>query len=305
MPTFEAEAKGSPGNSGREDAPTAKEVSISGEGYSQTYIILKKDETSRMPGGGAKAAGYGDSVHDVFFRCGNWCYRGPIQFNGMELGTADLPIIIPNLQKQQGSLRYFCNSKAVPKTTCFYDQLDFVNDATDFIGREISSEHVDAELHKMMPIYSWIEDEDSKTYFELECTPPPCMDQVALIASKTYTRGLIIISIYCDGNLYVVVLPGEGTQPLLDVRFPDVSSHGEGVHLDSYSQEDYYSKLTLWHIVNESNGRSSSKEKRESHVPKIRTLSVSSKSYEQVHTCASPTPAPAPRVGLYSTCSNH
>ena len=39
----------------------------------------------------------------MFFRCGNWCYKGRIQFNGLNISTADLPILIPALQKQQGN----------------------------------------------------------------------------------------------------------------------------------------------------------------------------------------------------------
>ena len=41
--------------------------------------------------------------NEVFFRCGNWCYKGRIQFNGLNISTADLPILIPALQKQQGN----------------------------------------------------------------------------------------------------------------------------------------------------------------------------------------------------------
>ena len=47
---------------------------------------------------------------------GNWAYRGKIQFDGLKISTQDLPVIIPILQKQQGSLRYFCNAGAVPES---------------------------------------------------------------------------------------------------------------------------------------------------------------------------------------------
>lgn len=65
-------------------------------GYNQTYIIMNKEP--------------GNEGHEVFFRCGNWCYLGQIQFGGLKLATASLPVVIPALQKQQGSLRYFCGS---------------------------------------------------------------------------------------------------------------------------------------------------------------------------------------------------
>jgi hypothetical protein len=48
---------------------------------------------------------------EVFFRCGNWCYKGLIQFGSLKVGVEDLPVLIPTLQRQQGSLRYYCTSK--------------------------------------------------------------------------------------------------------------------------------------------------------------------------------------------------
>lgn len=82
------------------DAPSAK--AISGEGYNQTYIILANQ---------VEAESKSTDAHEVFFRCGNWCYKGQIQFSGLKICTADLPTLIPSLQRQQGSLRYYCNSK--------------------------------------------------------------------------------------------------------------------------------------------------------------------------------------------------
>ena len=45
------------------------------------------------------------------------------------------------------------------------------------------------------------------------------------------------------------VLVGEGDQPLLDVKFPDVSQPGQGVHLANYEPWTSYVKLTLWHSL--------------------------------------------------------
>lgn len=80
--------------------PTAKKVSLQ-EGYNQTYVIYKSSSAD------AKGA---NPFHDVFFRCGNWCYKGPIEFGSLHIGIDDLPVIIPTLQRQQSSLRYFCPS---------------------------------------------------------------------------------------------------------------------------------------------------------------------------------------------------
>jgi hypothetical protein len=85
----------------KEEAPSAKMASISG-GYEQIYVILKNSNSS---------TDYkSEQINEALFRCGNWCYRGMVQFNGLKMTPADIPMIIPTLQKQQGALRYYCNS---------------------------------------------------------------------------------------------------------------------------------------------------------------------------------------------------
>ena len=85
----------------KEEPPSAKAID---EGYNQTYLIMANEKLEAE----SKTA---EDNHDVFFRCGNWCYKGQIQFGGVALNTEELPVLIPLLQRQQGSLRYYCNSK--------------------------------------------------------------------------------------------------------------------------------------------------------------------------------------------------
>ena len=128
--------------------------------------------------------------------------------------------------------------------------IDFLTKACEFVAEEITSQHVDNELRKWSSVFPWIDDDKATTYFELALDAPSCMENVALVASKTYNRGLIIIGIYCESMFYFVILPGEGEQHLLDVRFPNVSSHGQGLHIASYREETpFWRKLTLWHTV--------------------------------------------------------
>ncbi|KAJ1435887.1 hypothetical protein B484DRAFT_417010 [Ochromonadaceae sp. CCMP2298] len=248
----------------KDGPPSAKAID---EGYNQTYLIMTNDDADAD----AKS---GEDNHEVFFRCGNWCYKGQIQFGGISLNTEELPVLIPALQKQQGSLRYFCNSQSVPPASMYSEPLQFLADAVEFIGQQILSEDVDKELRKMAAVFPWIDDDSASTYFELTLQPPPFMKKVSMIASKSYTRGLIIISVYSEGVIYFVIQPGEGDQALLDVRFPDVSQHGQGLHIASYSHT--YSKLTLWHVL----GGSIKPTKK---APVIKTLNVSSSNYEQTY----------------------
>ena len=153
-------------------------------------------------------------------------------------------------------------------------------DAQAFAGAELASEHVEAELAKWVQVFTWMEDEPQNTYFELNVDAdvlPPCMERVALIASKTYARGLVFILIYFEAAFYIVVQSGEGDQPLLDVKFPDVSSHGQGVHIASYRDKaSMWRKLTLWHSL-------------ASEVPRavadapVKTADLSTNSYVQMY----------------------
>lgn len=133
----------------------------------------------------------------------------------------------------------------------------------------------------MANIFPWIDDDNSSTYFELTVGElPEFMNDVSIVASKTYTRGLIILSIYFDRSIYCLIQGGEGDQPLLDVRFPDISKHGQGLHINSYSNDDRgYKKLTLWHVVDVGNGAAFVRRE----IPKIKTLNVSTSNYEQTY----------------------
>jgi hypothetical protein len=176
----------------------------------------------------------------------------------------------------------FCFSTcSVPANSDYAEPLTFLEEACEFIGQEIMSESVDKELRKMASVFPWIDADDSTTYFELMLgNVPKCMDKVKMIASKTYTRGLIIISIYFEGIIYFIMQPGEGDQALLDVRFPDVSQHGQGLHIDSYNDHTTpYRKLTLWHVL----GGSGSTKAVKKELPKIRTINIATKNYQQTY----------------------
>ena len=103
----------------------------------------------------------------------------------------------------------------------YYKPLRFLEDAVDFFAVEMVSESVSTELARMANVFDWIDKDEANTYFEMTLGEiPEYMQLIPLIASKTYTRGLVIISIYAQGTMYFVVQPGEGDQALLDVKFP-------------------------------------------------------------------------------------
>lgn len=251
-----------------DDYPSAKALSPE-MGYTQVYAVKDHNLDDKDCDGNS---------YEVLFRCGNWCYKGQIQFNDIEVTTSEIPVIIPVLQKQQGSLRYFCHAEKIPYHSEFYMPFEWLSESVEFFATEMQSESVTDELVKMSKMFNWIDNDDDSTYFEMQLGDlPDYMLEMKMIACKTYTRGLIIISVYSEGKLFFVVQSGEGDQALLDVRFPDVSQHGQGVQLAIYQDHTVsYRKLTLWHSM----GRSTS---RVVKMPKLKSVDVSSSEYQQTY----------------------
>ena len=177
-----------------EEAPTLSKA-LNNDGYNQTYIIQTSSTT-------------GDDINnrEVFFRCGNWCYKGKVQFNELEISLANLTLLVSTLQKQQTSLRFDCNATELSSSSVYNDPLVFFNDSVEFISKELMSDETQSELERMTNIFPWIDTEPGddgshKTYFELMLTEIPIeLKKICLIASKTYIRGLVIVSVYFEGK---------------------------------------------------------------------------------------------------------
>uniref|UniRef100_A0A6U1P8Q3 Uncharacterized protein n=1 Tax=Fibrocapsa japonica TaxID=94617 RepID=A0A6U1P8Q3_9STRA len=211
-----------------------------------------KGDGDANPETATPAANSSPYMRKVFFRCGNWCYAGQLSFGVDEVGLSDLPRVIPLLQRQQSKLSYYCTASSVPPQSEFHQALHHHWGAETFVADQLASDETMAELAKWGKIYTWINDDAASTYFELESALPrgASLQDVSLIASKTYSRGLVLIGIYHENSFYFVLQAGEGDQPLLDVRFPDVSRHGQGLTVGNYPQPEFnYRKLTLWHAV--------------------------------------------------------
>jgi hypothetical protein len=172
----------------------------------------------------------------------------------------------------------------------------------EFLASELASEGLEKELRKMSTIFPWIDQDSESTYFELTIgNLPTYMKNIELIASKTYARGLILISIYYDRCIYCLVNAGEGDQPLLDCPVLLFNTYNDAAS-DSYEEGNSdekgrerkekreeriiggWKKLTLWHIVETS--KNSPKEvinKVSSIIPKIKTINISTINYEQTY----------------------
>ena len=131
----------------------------------------------------------------------------------------------------------FCSS--MPMDSEYEEVLRFTQDATDFFAKELTSDKIcksliavilevdllvsilmvvavtGEEIDRWSKVFSWMDDDKSRTYFELATEEPDYMKNFSIVASKTYARGLVLIMVYYGGNFYVVMEDGEGDQPLL------------------------------------------------------------------------------------------
>ena len=259
--------------------------------YNQTYLIRTPDAGNEE----REAKGLSDDSDDgddsdsyverrVLFRCGNWCYTGNITLEKSRVLLSDLTRVIPTLQRQQNRLHFYCNASSIPGESSFKEPMAFIAEAAEFAARELASDTVHDELRKWTDVYGWMENDQSQTYFEIQCSPPPCMDGIALAASKTYARGLVFVAVYFDRALYVVVQDGEGDQPLLDVKFPDVSCPGQGIHVATYGGEQRtWLKLALWHSLAQEN-QPKVEGPRRSLREQPKTTNLTTDSYMQMYT---------------------
>ena len=226
-------------------------------GYTQTYLIWKSKDGTAVDdlGGGGKEADE-QTEHEVLFRCGNWCYTGHVVLRN-EIGLEDMPVVIPLLQRQQSRLHYYCNAESIPPQSNFFRPMKFVYDGSDFAAQCLSSNTVTDELGRLADVYSWMEEDAGNTFFEMKSQPPEFMNDISLVCSKTYARGLVFVAVYFDGAFYFTVSDGEGDQPLLDVKFPDVSHHGQGCQLLAATMGSleggrlppWFQSLNLWHSM--------------------------------------------------------
>lgn len=220
------------------------------EGYHQTYIVRKpRGRTTRR---------------SVFVRCGNWCYDGEVDLGQISLALSDVPMAIPILQAQQGSLRYVSEFSRLSRSSPYRRPLVHLVRVAGFIEEQVATEACEQALMQLEMLSSkgspkpnrLNPEEESSTkmeageapdeYFELELTDAcKVYKNVELLASKTYVRGIILILVYFDGQFYCTMGEGQGDQPLLDVAFPDMSKRGGGCMIGAFDHP-YFRKFSVW-----------------------------------------------------------
>lgn len=209
------------------------------EGYDHLYIVQK----SLVNIGGD------NGVYKVLFQCGNWCYSGNIKLNEENLVISKLTEIITNIQKQQSSLRFYCDTKNLKNELEFAVQVRFIAKSYDIFNQYITSTQVEGRFAELLETNDWL-DIQNGCFFELRCNyiPQEVSDSI-LIIRKSYNKGLITTIAYYDDSTYVVLQPGEGDFPLLDIRYPIFASTGDNTVLlvtDDFEQGSFFDGLFVW-----------------------------------------------------------
>ena len=101
----------------------------------------------------------------------------------------------------------------------------------------------------------WLDGDPGQSFFEFTYAQSAETDRahrdVELLCTKTYTpSGLVTVSIYFGGVYYMSLQAGNGEQPLLDSKFPNVAGKGRGYQIKQYSEgvEEWRSlrKVAVW-----------------------------------------------------------
>jgi hypothetical protein len=104
----------------------------------------------------------------------------------------------------------------------------------------------------------WLEGDSEDSFFEFKFHRTPeleaAFEDVEVVASKAYhASGVVTVTIVFDYTAYVLVLDGANENPLLDSRFPDVSSKGRGYQLQAFAEGieawPELRKISVWQTV--------------------------------------------------------
>jgi len=213
---------------GRTDAKEPMWHGLSSDCYVQSYCILNSTD--------------GGDWREVMFRFGAWCYSGNVELVP-KIFLEDLPYVIPALRVQQKKLKFVSDINSLPSTNKFFAPLEYASKSllymeTEAAGAEgylrnlVSKEHGNRK--------HWLESDQNITnsFFEFNCIHDRDLKEklqdVELITTKSYNpNGVVSIAVYHDGCWYLTVNEGND-HPLLDSKFPDISTKGQGYHIQSY-----------------------------------------------------------------------
>lgn len=240
--------------------------------YGQTYIVKTTGSDLRT-----------ETSRQAFSQIGSSCYSGDITLSlrhaFCDVTLKDIPSLIHEVQQQQSGLQYLCEASKIPVSSSFYLALNEFEWARNFVVTEATSPSISNQIAKLRDKLPWLDNDESRVYFELVGDTANKFADILFIASKAYTQGMCFISLYFEGVIYVTLEDiTSDTQPLLGISFPDISgSSGDGATLALYENEGPWMKLSVWEV------QTSSEQQEESKQAAEKPGSLSSDSYFQTY----------------------
>ncbi|KAL3792157.1 hypothetical protein HJC23_009621 [Cyclotella cryptica] len=216
---------------------------ISCDDYVQSYCILKTAD--------------GNDNREVMFRFGSWCYRGQVDL-ATNLKLEDLPFLIPALLSQQSKLRFIGDVSCLPLECPHSLALEHCLNVAWIMEKEAAASHsILVSLLSRVANYvsdddkHWL-DKDENYFFEFSCVHSCLLDNVDIIATKSYRpNGVVLTFVYYCGSYYLMMNEAN-EHPLLDKKFPDISQRGEGYIIHSYpfglSNWPQLRKMSVWRV---------------------------------------------------------
>jgi hypothetical protein len=211
--------------------------------YGQTYIVKTTGSDLRT-----------ETSRQAFSQIGSSCYSGDITLSlrhaFCDVTLKDIPSLIHEVQQQQSGLQYLCEASKIPVSSSFYLALNEFEWARNFVVTEATSPSISNQIAKLRDKLPWLDNDESRVYFELVGDTANKFADILFIASKAYTQGMCFISLYFEGVIYVTLEDiTSDTQPLLGISFPDISgSSGDGATLALYENEGPWMKLSVWEV---------------------------------------------------------
>ena len=214
-------------------------MDLSSDAYVQSYVILKSQSN--------------DEVRDVLFRFGSWIYTGKVKLVP-QLITADIPFVMPAIRLQQNNLDFLGDVNSLDASNPFEPVLE-VAIKTQARMEGIAAETENSLRGLMENGESWLAEDNDESFFEFSCFNDgsiSSLTNIELIATKSYTAGVVTTSIYFGGNWYLAVNDGNDDSKLVDTKFPSISTvEASGYNIQSYpsgiSGWPQLRSLTIWH----------------------------------------------------------
>jgi hypothetical protein len=246
---------------------------LSSDCYLQSYVMLKSDSQ--------------DETRQVLFRFGSWLYTGQVKLVP-KIAISDVPYVMPAVRLQQRKLDLLGDIDSLSVCSPFGPALEYSMKIQSLMeGQAAGSE--DCIRNLLEHGQKWLaEEDDSESFFEFACFDDGnlALHNVEMIATKTYSSGVIIVSIYYGGNWYLALSDGDDF-PLVDTKFPPIVRAGaSGFNIQYYpngmSGWPQLRSFTLWRSHREGDNTPTD----ENDIVSRKLVSVSSAGYGAVHNFA-------------------